>query len=69
MVQVPGATVRQALEGLEQVHPGIQSRLCEGESLRPGLQVVVDGRIARLGLRQSVTDNSEIHCLPALGGG
>jgi hypothetical protein len=35
----------------------------------PGLAVVVDGETSQLGLLAQVREDSEIHFLPALGGG
>jgi len=44
-------------------------RLCDGENLRSGIVVVVDTEAARLGLSQPVGEASEVHFLPAIGGG
>lgn len=66
---VAGGTVRAALDALEQRHPGIKERLCEGENLRSGLALIVDSQAAPLGLSQAVAEQSEIHFIPALGGG
>jgi molybdopterin converting factor small subunit len=66
---VAGTTVRQVLDDLERQFPGIKSRLCEGEALRSGVAVAVDGQVARLGLLQPVGPNSEVHFLPAIAGG
>ncbi len=66
---VPGATVRQIVEALERTYPGIKDRLCDGDGLRSGIAVAVDTQVARLGLSQPVGDNSEVHFLPAIGGG
>ncbi|MGE0756499.1 MAG: MoaD/ThiS family protein [Pirellulaceae bacterium] len=68
-VEVAGSTVREAVEALENVCPGIKARLIQGDAVRPGTQVVVDGQVARLGMRQPVASASEIHFLPAIGGG
>ena len=68
-VTVSGTTVRHVIEALEQRYPGIQKRLCDGDELRRGMAVVVDTEVARLGLLQPVSENSEIHFLPAIGGG
>jgi sulfur-carrier protein len=68
-VQVPGRSVREVVEQLEQRFPGIKACLCEGESLAPGMSVVVDNSISALGLLQAVEESSEIHFLPAFGGG
>jgi molybdopterin synthase sulfur carrier subunit len=68
-VNASGGTVAQLLDALEQAHPGIRARLCEGESLRAGMGVVVDGEVARRGLKQRVGPASEVHFVPAIGGG
>jgi molybdopterin synthase sulfur carrier subunit len=68
-VSVSGATVAEVIAALDQLHPGIRDRLCTAEGLRPGLAVAVDDQLARLGLREAVRDSSEVHFLPAIGGG
>ena len=68
-VNAAGRTVRQIIEDLEARFPGIRQRLCDGESLRPGIAVAVDGELATRGLLQSVDHQSEVHFLPAISGG
>lgn len=68
-VRVPGTSVRQLVEELEVIHPGLKARLCEGDAMRPGVAVIVDGLVAPLGLLQAVRPESEVHFLPAIGGG
>lgn len=68
-IPVAAATVGEVIDALEQLHPGIKQRLCDGATLRPGLAAFVDTEAARLGLAQSVGPNSEVHFLPAIGGG
>jgi molybdopterin synthase sulfur carrier subunit len=68
-VRVTGSTVRAVIDQLEAAYPGIKARLCEGDRLRPGLAVVVDTEVSRTGLSQAVGENSEVHFLPAIGGG
>ena len=41
----------------------------EEDDLLPGLAVVVDGETSLLGLLERVQENSEVHFLPAIGGG
>ena len=66
---IPGTHVRQIIDVFEQRYPGVKARLCQGDELRPGLVVVVDTEAARLGLAQPVGPDSEVHFLPAVGGG
>lgn len=68
-VRVAGDTVRQVIDGLEAAFPGIKARLVDGDRLRPGLAVVVDGEVSRLRLRHHLTEISEVHFLPAISGG
>ena len=68
-LEVPGARVRQLVHELEERYPGMKARLCDGEQLRPGLVVVVGTEVARRGLAEPVEPDSEVHFLPALGGG
>jgi len=69
VVTVPGSTVAEIVTKLEQLYPGIRGRLCEGEDLRHGIAVAIDTQIARSGLMASVAESSEVHFLPAIGGG
>jgi molybdopterin synthase sulfur carrier subunit len=68
-VTVPGATVLQVIEELDAVYPGIRARLCPSDTLRPGLAVIIDSQVARLGLLEEVQPESEVHFLPAIAGG
>jgi hypothetical protein len=47
----------------------MKARLYDGEMVRPGLVVVVGTEVARMGLAQPVEADSEVHFLPAIGGG
>jgi molybdopterin synthase sulfur carrier subunit len=68
-VTAPGATVGEIVTALEAAYPGMRARLCDGDRLRPGLAVAVDGQFAPLGLLHTVGPTSEVHFLPALSGG
>jgi sulfur-carrier protein len=68
-VAAEGSTVRNLVDALELRYPGIKSRLCRGDSLAPGLQVSVDHVMTTRGLRATVRPDSEVHFLPAIGGG
>ena len=68
-VTVPGETVRQVIANLEQAYPGVEARLCDEGRLRPNISVVVDGTVSTLRLRHQLSETSEVHFLPAIGGG
>ncbi len=70
-VQVEGRTVRQVVNNLEVLFPGTKSLLYdeEAQDLLPGVAVIVDGEASQMGLLQQVQEDSEVHFLPAIGGG
>ena len=68
-VEVKGATVRQVIENLDKQFPGMKERLMENGSLMPGISVIVDGLQSQLGLLERLEEASEVHFLPAIGGG
>ena len=68
-VEIEGKNLREIVTGLEERFPGTREWLCEGNGLRPGVAAAVDGETARMGLIQSLNENSEVHFLPAFGGG
>ena len=70
-VRVEGSTVRQVINNLERQYPGVKEFLCDEveQDLIPGIAVIVDGETSQLGMLQKVQENSEVHFLPALGGG
>jgi molybdopterin synthase sulfur carrier subunit len=68
-VEVQATNVRQLLDRLEELYPGMKARLMEGGRIRSNLSVTIDGEIARMGLLQKVGENSEVHFIPAIAGG
>jgi molybdopterin synthase sulfur carrier subunit len=69
IVHAPGQTVGQLIESLECVYPGIKARICDGDMLRPGIALVVGTELSRQGMRHPLTEQSEVHFLPAVSGG
>jgi molybdopterin synthase sulfur carrier subunit len=68
-VDVPGETVGSVIDALERRFPGLVGKLREGDGLVAGLAVAVDGAFVSRGLLAPVRPESEVHFLPALGGG
>ena len=68
-VDLAATTVAEAIERLDEQFPGIRGRLCQGADLMPGLQVSIDHRFTRQGLSAPLLPASEVHFLPAIGGG
>ena len=69
-VTVEGATLRQVINALEAAHPGMKERLMDAEGrIQEGLAVAIDGETTHLGLIEPVKEMSEIHFIPAIGGG
>lgn len=68
-VEVPGQTVREIVAQLESRFPGIAARLCKEDELAAGLAVSIGGTMSSRGLATRVPPDSEVHFLPAIGGG
>ena len=68
-VVVPGGTVREVINNLEAEHPGMKDQLVDKFRLKGNITVAVDGEVSPLGILEKVGENSEVHFLPAIGGG
>lgn len=68
-IEVAGANVREVVAGLDEKFPGLRARICTGDELAPSLQVSIDHVMSTRGLRAKVLPTSEVHFLPAFGGG
>lgn len=68
-IEVAGSTVEKLINQLEADYPGVRAALCQEGTLKPGLAVAIDGNMSNRGLYQSVQPESEVHFLPAVGGG
>jgi molybdopterin synthase sulfur carrier subunit len=68
-VEVEGSTVRQIVENLETDYPGMKDRLVEENRIKGNISVAIDGEITPLGMLGKVEEDSEVHFLPAIGGG
>ncbi len=67
--QLDGGSVRQLVVQLEAACPGMAEQLVKNDALASGLAVSVDGVISNRGLATKVGPASEVHFLPAIGGG
>ena len=68
-IEVEAANIRQVVDRLEELYPGLKERLVEEGRIKRNLAVSIDGEIARLGLLEKVGEHSEVHFVPAIGGG
>lgn len=68
-IEVPGRTVGEVVRNLDQKFPGFRNHVVEGDDIKSSLAVSVDGDLAVGGLLEQVRETSEIHFVPAIGGG
>jgi sulfur-carrier protein len=68
-VRLAGDSLKQIVAALEARFPGVAQRMCEEDRVASGLAVSIDGAITSRGLLAPVGPESEIHILPAIGGG
>lgn len=68
-VEVEGATVREVIDNLDRLYPGMRDSLLEGNQLRSNISVAIDGEVSPLGLLEKVGASSEVHFVAAIKGG
>ncbi|MFL2645514.1 MAG: molybdopterin synthase sulfur carrier subunit [Dehalococcoidia bacterium] len=69
-IQINGSRIKDIIDDLENVFPGIRSRLVSDRKLKEDLAVAIDGQTCRLGLMEPVPDTAkEIHFIAAIAGG
>ena len=68
-VTVPGKTVREVINNLDAQYPGMKDRLVDKFRIRSNINVAIDGEVTPMGLLGEVKEDSEVHFLPAIGGG
>lgn len=68
-VTIEASSVQQVIARLEALFPGMEEALVEDGDLRPHIAVAVDGEVSVLGVVERVGADSEVHFIPALGGG
>jgi len=68
-VDVEGSTVREIVNHLDALYPGMKDRLMDKFRIKPSISVAVDGEVTPLGILEKVGEDSEVHFLPAIGGG
>ena len=53
-VEVEGRTLRQVVNNLDAIYPGIKELVVENDRVRPGLALAVDGVVSATGLMGEV---------------
>jgi sulfur-carrier protein len=69
VVRAGGKNVRALINNLEKNFPGLKNALMKEEKLKPGLAIMVDGEISRLGVLQPLSEDNEVVFIPAISGG
>ena len=68
-VELAGTTLGEIVAALDARFPGMAERLCDDGAIAAGLAVSIDGSVTSRGLHAPIGPTSEVHVLPAIGGG
>jgi molybdopterin converting factor small subunit len=68
-VSVPGGTLAEVINALDERHPGLKDRLTEGGKLRRGLAAFVNDQSPNAGLQTKVAPDDDIYFAPQIAGG
>ena len=68
-VELEARNVQDAVEQLDVMFPGFKERICTDGNISPSLQVSIDSVITSRGMIAKIQPHSEVHFIPAIGGG
>lgn len=70
-VEVSASNLRQLLDALDAAYPGMKARLVDEESgrIKPEIVAAVNGETEHMGLLEPIGESTEVHFIPAIGGG
>lgn len=66
---IDGSTVREVVDNLDNLYPGIKDRLLIDNNIRNNISVLIDGEVSYERLRHKVSPDTEISFVPAIAGG
>ena len=71
IIEIEGTSVRQIVNNLDAQYPGLKEFLYDPDmdQIVGSMAVIIDGETSQLGLLDKVDPTSEVHFLPAIGGG
>ena len=64
-----GASLRQVIDRLDAVAPGIRDYVLDEDGIRAGIAFFINDELESEGLIQRVPEEGTVHILPAMGGG
>ena len=67
-IDMEARNVRQVIERLEELYPGIKERLVEDGEILPNLAIAIDGDVAIMGMVETVGESRAVHVVRASGG-
>ena len=68
-LSIKGNTIRELIDNLDKLYPGLKERLCDGDRLRPSIAIIVDGHTSTLKLREKLQESSEVYFVISISGG
>ncbi|MEC9095191.1 MAG: MoaD/ThiS family protein [Planctomycetota bacterium] len=68
-VELEAKNVREIVNQLDTMFPGFKDRVCTDGNISPTLQVSIDSVMTSRGMIAKVQPQSEVHFIPAIGGG
>ena len=69
IVELDGRTVMRLIAALDETYPGLKDALMDGDRLKPGIAVAINGQVSQLGALQPLQEDNEVFFVPAIGGG
>ena len=68
-IEVKGKTLKEVINNLDNMYPGLKDHLVEEGKIKSGLSAICGFAATRKGLLQELEEDTEVHFLPAISGG
>ena len=69
IIEVKGKTLKEVINNLDNMYPGLKDHLVEEGKIKSGLSAICGFAATRKGLLQELEEDTEVHFLPAISGG
>ena len=68
-IEVKGKTLKEVINNLDNMYPGLKDHLVEEGKIKSGLSAICGFAATRKGLLQELEEDTEVHFLPSIAGG
>jgi molybdopterin converting factor small subunit len=68
-IEVPGGRLGKVIDALLASQPALRDEIMLEDRVRPDISIAINSSMTENGLLDEVSDDAEVHLVPAIGGG